>query len=202
VVYVQLAKNTDVTRSGYNHDQHLCAEQQRQMEAGCAYNPGGWATPGHFMVVTFDLPLTDALTGIHLDQAAQKTLGDRIALATRQRVLGEAINGTGPRLAHIWHPGEDKTYVQIRCSTAIAAISADADDQFRVFDDGVEATISSVVRTTPTTDILITLSAPAAGTVTVSYGDVVASDVGIALANVVKDGDGLPLPQFGVQTVA
>lgn len=201
VIYVQLGKNTDLTRAGYNHDMHLAAEYQRQMETDCAYNSGGWSLYKHYMVVAFDLPLVDDGTGIHLGQAAQKTLGDRVALATRQHVLGEAVNGTGPRLVAIWHPGGDKSKVQIRTTLTLATISSDADDQFRVFDDGVEMTVSSVVRTSPTTDILITMSTTASGTVTVSYGDVVASDVEITLSNVVKDGDGLPLPQFGAQTV-
>lgn len=63
-------------------------------------------------------------------------------------------------------------------------------------------TIDSVVRD-PADDsaILITMTTSASGTVTVSYGDVVASGTGVTYSNVVKNAAGLPLPQFGAQTV-
>lgn len=194
VIFCQLAKHTNSTT---NNQQHLTAEIQRKTEAG-----SGDATEvaNTHMVVTFDLPLVDI---IHLNQTAQKALGTRIGLAVREHVLGESIDGTGPRLNGApTHPGGDKSKVKIDTTQTLATISSNADNQFRVFDGASEMTISSVVRD-PADDsaILITMSATASGTVTVSYGDVVASGTGVTYSNVVKNGDGLPLPQFGAQTV-
>lgn len=192
LVYAQLAKHATAAN---NTRQHQAAEQQRLMETGSGHAS---ALASHFMVVTFDLPLIDV---IHLNAPAQRTLGDRFALATRQHLLGESINGTGPRLVSCTHPGADKSKVKVKTSRTLAVISGNADSQFRVYDGGVEMTVLSVVRDTDTTAALITMSTTASGTVTVSYGDRVASGTGVTLSNVLKDSDGLPLPQFGVQTV-
>lgn len=195
VVYCQLAKHTDPTTS---NNQHLTAEIQRRQETGS----GDATEMAHMhMVVTFDLSLIDV---IHLDQAAQKTLGDRIGLAVRQHVLGEAVDGTGPRLngAPV-HPGGDKSKIKVDTTQALATISGNADNQFRVFDGASEMTITSAVKDPgDASAILITMSATATGTVTVSYGDVVASGTGVTLANVVKNASGLPLPQFAALAVS
>jgi hypothetical protein len=91
--------------------------------------------------------------------------------------------------------------IQVNTSQTLATISGNADNQFRVFDNGVEVAISSVVRhPSDATAVLITLAAATSGTVTVSYGNVVASGTGVTLSNAVKNAAGLPLPQFAVQT--
>lgn len=193
-IYCQLAKHTD---SGQCHLQHLSAEVQRKQETG-----SGDATSmsGMYMVPTFDLSLIDQ---IHLNETGQKTLGDRIALAIRQHVLSEAIDGTGPRLNGApTHPGGAKNQVKVDTTQTLAEIGDNADGQFRVFDDTSEMTITSVARDTDVSAVLITMSATASGTVTVSYGDVVASGSGVTYSNVVKNAAGLPLPQFGLQTVS
>lgn len=191
-IYCQLAKHTD---AGQSHLQHLSAEVQRTQETGSG---DGAAMTGMHMVPTFDLSLIDQ---IHLDETGQKTLGDRIALAIRQHVLGESVDGTGPRLNGApTAPAANK--VKVDTTQTLAEISADADGQFRVYDGGVEMTISSVVKDpADASAALITMSAGATGTVTVSYGDVAASGVATALGNAVKNAAGLPLPQFGLQTV-
>ena len=192
MIYVQLQKNVDAT---YSHDLHLTAEKQRLMETG-----SGDASEivDHHMVVAFDLPLVD---NTHINSDGMKILGDRYGLAIREHVFGEAVNGTGPRLVSITQPSADT--VKVKTTMTLAVIAADADNQFRAFDDAVEATITSVVRDpADDTAALITLDANVVGTMTVSYGDVVASGTGVTYANVVKDGDGLPLPQFGAQGVS
>jgi hypothetical protein len=196
VVYVQLAKHSDAT---LNTGQHLVAELQRKMETGSG---DASAIALHYMVVAFDLALVnDGVGKIHLSQAGQKTLGDRIALATRQHVLGEAVNGTGPRLNGA-PTAPAANQVKVDTTSTLATISANADGQFRVFDGGVEMTVASVVKDpADASAALITMTATATGTVTVSYGDVAASGADVTLSNVVKDADGLPLPQFGLQTV-
>lgn len=194
VVYCQLAHHIDIA---YAPRMHQVAELQRQAETGSGH--ANELTHMH-MVVTFDLPLIDS---IHLNDVAQRALGARIALATRQHVLGESIDGTGPRLngAPV-HPGGDKSKVKVDTTQTLATISGNADNQFRVFDGASEMTISSVVSDPgDASAILITMSATASGSVTVSYGDVVAAGTGITLSNVVKGASGLPLPQFGAQVV-
>lgn len=194
VIFAQLAKNTGATA---NHEQHLAAEIQRLQETGS----GDALAMAHMrMVVTFDLPLDDA---IHLSKTAQIALGDRIGLAIRQHVLGQSVDGTGPRLNGApAHPGGDKSKIKIDTTQALETISGNADNQFRVFDGGSEMTITSVVRDpADASAILITMSATASTPATVSYGDVAASGTGVTLSNVVKNAAGLPLPQFGLQTV-
>jgi hypothetical protein len=72
------------------------------------------------------------------------------------------------------------------------------DNQFRVFDAGGEVPIAEVVRqASDPTALLITLSRPTSGDVTLSYGDVVPGGDNIWLQNVVKGPSGLPAPRFG-----
>jgi len=164
-----------------------------------------WATTidRHHAVVTFDLPMQDI---VHLNQAAQIEVGRRFALATRQHVLGESVNGTGPRLASsgaFTHPSGDKSKVKIKFDKQISTGgSTSYNGQFKVFDGVTAMTIVSTVRDpADTSAVLITMSATATGTVTVSYGDVAAAGNNITLLDVVKDADNLPAPQFSAQTV-
>jgi hypothetical protein len=189
VIYVQLAKRELDPNNTY-HNQ--TAELMRQLESGY----GASAIPQHYMVVSFDQGLINAA---HVNQAGQKVIGDRVALAIRQHIYGQAVDGTGPRLSTISQPAANK--VKVDTTQELAAIAADADGQFRVYDDGVEMTVSSVVQDVDTSAVLITMSASATGTVTVSYGDVPGEEWNVAYANVVKNAAGLPLPQFGLQTV-
>lgn len=191
-IWCALAKHTDPL---INHGFHLCADKARLCEEGSG---DAAAISNLHLITTFDLPLIDL---IHLNEAAQRTVGDRMALAIRQHVLSEAVDGTGPRLNGApTHPGGDKSKIKIDTTQTLATISGNADNQFRVFDGATEMTISSVANDADDSAILITMSATASGTVTVSYGDVVASGTGVTLSNVVKNATGLPLPQFAAQT--
>jgi hypothetical protein len=191
ILFGQIGKNTNAELT---HRFNQVAELQRQTEAGSGY---GSALAYTHMVVSFDLGLTD---NVHFDTYAQSVIGQRMALAFRQHVLGEAIDGTGPRLSGApTHPGGDKSKIKLDTTQTLAAISANANAQFRVWDDTTEMTVSSVMRDpVDASAILITMSATATGTVTVRYGYGVPT---VPLTAVVKNAAALPLPQFGVLTV-
>lgn len=192
IFYCQLAKHSNATS---NANQHATAEVQRLQENGSGHAS---SITGCYLIPTFDLPLIDQ---IHLNDTAQRIVGDRMALAIRQRVLLEAVDGKGPRLNGAPRLPSSTT-VKVDTSQTLATITGNADNQFRVFDNGVEVAISSVVRDpADASAALITLAAAITGTATVSYGNVAAAGTGITLANVVKNAAGLPLPQFGLQTV-
>lgn len=191
IVYVQLAKISG--SSNTNHQ--IIGEKQRRLETGSGYPE---ALERHFMVVAFDLPMTD---GVHIDQAAQKELGRRIGLATRQHIFGEEIDGTGPRLlleSPLIHPGGEKRLIAIRFNQPINESTNKYDGQFRVFDGGAEVLPFSIGRD-PSDDsqVLIELASEAGGLVTVSYGDVPPAGLHIPLPEVVKGANDLPAPRFG-----
>ena len=196
IIYVQLAKHTV---AGSNSGLHKIGEQQREMETGSAAQ---WELPAHHMVVAFDLPLGEP---IHLDRTGQIELGRRIALATREHVYGESVDGTGPRLARVQplvHPGGDKSTIRITFDQAINESVDDYEHQFRAFDDGNEIAVQSVSRDpSDARSLLITLDSAASGVVSVSYGDVAAPGLGVWLHNVVRGTSGLPAPRFGPLTV-
>ena len=196
-VYAQLAKNEF---ADFNHGYQLIAEQQRRLETGSGYPE---ALPAHTMVVTFDLPITG---GVHLTQAGQKELGRRVALAMRQRVFGEAIDGTGPRLRltnPIQYPSGDRTRIVVTFDQPINTAVANYDNQFRVFDADGEVSISSVVRhPSNTAAVRLTLARATVGAATLSYGDVIPPGAEVWLVNVVKGASNLPTPRFGPLPVA
>jgi hypothetical protein len=188
-IYAQLARHTGSNTSAA---QARIAEIQRRQETGSG---AAESLPGQYMVVTFDLPLGDP---IHLNTEALKVLGDRVALATRQHVLGEAVNGTGPRLRGVAFADAGRTAIDVLWSVPVNAAVADYDDQFRVFVDGERVYPTAIERlATDERTIRITLPAPATGAAEVSYGQTRAAGTGIRLHNVVRDGDGLPAPSFG-----
>ncbi len=192
VVYVQLAKSTSLENSA---NFHRTSEYQRQMETGSGT---AWELPGHFLVVAFDLPLGEP---VHLNREGLIELGRRVALATREHVYGEAVDGTGPRLlrsAPLVHPGGDTSHILVRFDKPIAPPSNGYDGQFRVFVDDLEAPISEILRD-PVNErnVLIRLADSPAGSVTLSYGDVVMPGFNVRLNDVVKGETGLPAPRFG-----
>lgn len=153
-----------------------------------------------YMIVTHDLPRI-ADDGYHLSTEAQKQVGLRYAKCYAERVLGmHWINGTGPRLVSVTLPTTSTVLI-----TFNKEIQANANDYgvnlaaslFRVYDDGVEATLTSVARDTNTSAILITLSGATSGVVVVTYGDRAGPNDGSYRAGVVYDNDGMPAPQFG-----
>lgn len=152
------------------------------------------------MAVAHDLP-RNINDGYHLTPEGYDEIGYRLALLYAERVLGmHWINGTGPRLVSVALPTTSTVLV-----TFNKEVQADANDYgvnlagslFRVYDDGVEATLSSVARDSNTSAILITLSGASSGVVVVTYGDRSGPNDGGWRAGVVKDVDNLPAPMFG-----
>ena len=206
VIYVQLASQHDEEP---NVKAHRIAELQRRMESD-----------GFHMVVAFDLPRSDS---IHLSAFGQRVLSERIELALREHVFGEAVDGTGPRLTGISHSG---TMLRVHTTRTLDPGALDP-TLFTVFDgspgdiDDLDIAtyganfipITSVVRdpADPTT-VLITLEAPVnSGPPHVRYmaqpnrapssGNNTPSDPGVwelLVSGTVKDAaSGLPLPTFG-----
>lgn len=197
IIYAQLAGIME-SAGGHPGEAELflrVAEQQRQLE-NLSFRHG--LLPRHAMVVTFDLPLVDY---IHLNRVAVNALGDRFALATRQYVYGERVNGTGPRLAGLRHLRKDRSKIAVVFDRGINAAFNDYDRQFRVYDDGVEVPVLRAERYRVSRVALLTLEKPTKGTVTVSYGGRPITQPGIGWPNVIKDWDGLPAPQFWRQPV-
>ena len=197
IIYAQLSHRGDeVSR---NIEYQDIREKQRLMETG-AYNPvtgqpSTCALTNHYMVVTHDLPLR-AGDPRHLSTAAQKILGDRIALAYREHVLGENVDGTGPRLVSITQP--TSTTIQVLTTRTINNDSS-YEGYFAVFDGNEdEVTISSLQRDPSNSKaVLITLASEPVGDVTVRYMPP-KEQLSAQLANVVHDpSTGLPLPAFG-----
>ena len=192
VIYVQLSQNNSTSGAA---SYHKIAEFQRQMETGSGY---AHSLLKHHMVVTLDLPLTDS---VHLNQTAQKELGKRIALSTREHVYGESVDGTGPRLLSfnaILFTDTTRNTIKIRFNKPVNASINQYDHLFRVYDDATEMTIQSVVRDpSDTSSILVTMTTTLSGAASVSYGDRAAPGLNISLNNVVKGTTGLPAPRFG-----
>lgn len=185
-IYGQLAAHRN---NPDNSQQQVIREAQRRMESGSGYPE---ALAAHFMVVGHDLSLTDS---IHLDQAGVIELGRRMALAVREHVLGEAVNGTGPRLVSITMPTSATVKVK---TTAVINDHSTYDDYFSVFDDGAPIGITSAGRdASDASAVLLTLEAAPVGSVTVEYSPPPGRPLGVVMQNVVKDDDGLPLPAFG-----
>jgi hypothetical protein len=120
-------------------------------------------------------------------------IADRVALAIREHVLGEVVNGTGPRIVGATYSG---AVVTLTCDKAIEASATNYGDLFRVYAAGVEQTVSSAVINADTSKIDITCSAPLVGAITLTYG-YRAGAASAARTDFVKDSDDMPLPLFG-----
>jgi hypothetical protein len=163
--------------------------------------------PLHYMIVTHDLPRNAAPDGIHLSKSGQQKLGERMALAYRQFVLGEAVNGKGPRLLTINPITKSGTIVSVKFDSHIAppvagqahwsTTGAAANSNFRVYFNGVEQTITNVVLKSGD-DTVIEITVPSvSGVVVVTYGDRAAPATESYRLGVVYDLDGMPAPMFG-----
>ena len=96
IIYAQIARRLiapNESDDAKNINYQNVREKQRQMET--QYGDAGTRRNTFYMVVTHDLPMIEHN---HLSAEGQKILGDRIALAYREHVLGENVDGTGPRL--------------------------------------------------------------------------------------------------------
>lgn len=152
------------------------AEAQRQLE--------GILTNFH-VVPSYDQPKQDAA---HLTKAGYNVVADRIALAFREHVLGESVNGTGPRLVSATRT--TTTTITLVYDKEIQAAVSNYSDFFRVHEEGIEQTISSVVRS-GTTDVVITVSSAISGNITVDYGYITKADA-LTHTDIIKDTDGFP----------
>lgn len=198
VVFVQLASDF---HDGENLLHNDVAERQRQLELERA---------GVFMVVAHDLPRSDH---IHLSAAGQRVLAERIALAIREHVFGEDVDGTGPRPTGISRSGD-----QVRIAVDMPLVVGVLDhSMFTVFDgppsgtlddlplyggNTIAVTKAEVTSSDPHT-IVLTLAANAPATPYVRHMPPAgrSHDAG-AWAQVAPHmaraaGSELPLPQFG-----
>ena len=184
VLQAQLAIRTNKT---FNDKAVKGAEAQRQLEN---------IIPRCFVVPTFDQPKID---DVHMNRQGVTVAADRMILAFRQHLLGEEVNGTGPRL--LTGSLTSTTTITLVYDKALKTITSDAYDFFHAYEEGVEQTISSVVRGTPTTNVVITLSAPVSGNVTVTYGYTHKTDYTVTYTDIVRDDDDFPALLFGPMSV-
>lgn len=133
VVYVQLAANSDEQE---NVEQTDIAEKQRRLETGSG--DVAEARDRFFMVVANDLPLSDK---IHLSAFAQEMLAERIGLAVREHVLGEQVDGTGPRLVEVSYEGPT---VWIDLDMEVTDAGDDYASYFTVFDGPPSGSLDDV----------------------------------------------------------
>jgi hypothetical protein len=205
VIYVQLASHR---AEQLNEQQLAIAELQRRMETGSGF---AQARPAFHMVVAMDLPRSDQ---IHPSAYGQRVLAERIELAIREHVLGEDVDGTGPRLVTLRSTG---LQVDVETTHVLAAGALDA-GLFRVYDGAPQGSVDdienygqnaipivSVARhpTDPRT-VRITLQSAPGGTPYVRYWarptlveEPAATWDDLAAGAVRADDGGLPLPGFG-----
>jgi len=181
LIYCQLASD-DTLATAIAHA--AAGEAQRQTEL---------TVPNSYMVVTHDLARNASTDDIHLSRAGQEALGERIALAIREHVLLEAVNGTGPRLLSASY---SDNRVTLTFDKAVNTSAGNYGNLFRIYDDGVEATVTSANRGTDPTTIDVDCSATLLGSVAATYG-FRAGPASAARTDFVADADGLPLPLFG-----
>lgn len=181
-IYAQVAKSTD----DYTQRMlHAGAEIQRQLEA---------VIPQHFMVVTFDLPLAD---GVHLSADGQQMLGHRFAMAMREHIYKQNVNGTGPRLQKVAFTQPARTEIAVQFNRPINICTNNYDGQFTIMDQGEQRPVASIERGSDESLILLRVPDPVSPEAMVEYGNVIAPGLFTFRANVVRDQDGLPAPQFG-----
>ncbi len=202
IIYAQIARRLiapNESDSFKNVNYQNIREKQRLMETQYG-NPGDRRNT-FYMVVTHDLPLVE---NNHLSAEGQKILGDRIALAYQEHVLGQGVDGTGPRLES---NGVTLNGNVIRVNTTQSInSSSDYEGYFNVSAggssySGLGGNISSISRdpNDPST-ILITVSSTSSPLylryMPPSFKP--SSYPTPQLQNVVKSaGTGLPLPAFG-----
>ena len=213
IIYVQLGPRYEENNgdTGRNLAYQRVREWQRQMETG-ANLANSNRRQNYFMVVTHDLPMYEPN---HLSAEGQKILGERIALAYQEHVLGDvSVDGTGPRLASITLLSTDT----IKVKTTQSINDHDTyDGYFTVFVEGAEKTVDNggIIELwrdpSDTTAVLITLNTSVTSNTTVRYmppkepptGSSYNSDCDCypsptaQRVNVVQNAAGLPLPAFG-----
>ncbi len=190
-------------------------EAQRTLATGAQTSEGLASTtsrPDTFLVVTHDLPMA-AGDGRHLSAEAQEELGRRVALAVREHLWGEDVDGSGPRLEGVEQVTSTRIEVHTdRTLTPPASTGPGAyDGYFAVFSGGSSIPVTSVtLKPLDASVIVIQLGAPGPdavvrympppGSITDFVGDVVRA------ATCAEPRPGttqcLPLPAFGASADA
>lgn len=181
LIFVQLASDDTLATA----EAHAAAgEAQRQLELSLT---------NAYMVVAHDVKRNASADDIHVHREGMDVIGDRVALAIREHILGEVVNGTGPRIVSATWSGSTVT---LTCDKAVNTTAGNYGSLFRVYANGVEQTVSSANRGANTSTVEIVCSAPLSGPVTLTYG-YRAGPASAARTDFVKDSDNLPLPLFG-----
>lgn len=207
-----LASSSPETQGSLHLRMHEIAELQRQLEI---------SRPNYFMVVAHDLPRSDR---IHLSAYGQRVLAERIALAIREHVFGEDVDGTGPRLTGITTSG---TTVTLRTNRTLQTGALPA-SLFTVFNgapntslidgssweqyfDNAIGIVSAVVPTADPTTVVLTLASAPTSTPYVRHAPELRLPKGVSGSSTASSpevweivspavrgaGSGLPLPSFG-----
>lgn len=185
VIYAQVGRSTE---PGISERLRLGAELQRGLESG---QPAG--LPHQHMVVSFDLPLADY---IHLAAEGQRVLGQRFALAMRQHVYGEDVDGTGPRLIRVVQTTEAGV-IRVEFNQPILAARQGYDGLFRVYAAGQELAVIEAMRGTVPHEVLLRVHDPGGRALEISYGDRPAGGFHQRLHDAVRNAAELPAPSFG-----
>ena len=157
-----------------------------------------------YMVVSHDLPRNAGADDVHLLTEGQKEIGKRFALAYAERVLGiTTIDGTGPRLVSV--TSTDATHTKVKFTQAIAAAKAGesnysdgTDSLLRVYDGGVEKSVSDVSIDGADGTALIITHASCAGVRVVTYGERSGQDSAWRKGVIYNTlSNPLPAPMFG-----
>lgn len=198
VIYVQLASLREPSVN--NVWFQSIRERQRMMEAGVPHVNTGTGLPAprprFHMVVAHDLPRSDS---VHLSAEGQRMLAERIALAFREHVLGEAVDGTGPRLEGITRSGRTITIDTTRTINDHSSYEGYFSVWLKSAPTTDQVPIASIRRDpSDPTAVRITLSEDPPGDVLVRYMPPPFGNQDVQLHDVVKDpSTGLPLPAFG-----
>nr|MBA2666903.1 hypothetical protein [Trueperaceae bacterium] len=148
-------------------------ETQRAMARG-ALDASGDVTPqaeaGRHLVVTHDLPLHPG-DGRHLAATAQLELGRRVALAVRDHLLGEGVDGSGPQLQRV--EKVSNTLVRVHTDRAVAPPGTSGPDAysgyFRLFSGGAAVPVTFIERDPVDTRVIRLGIAATPGAVEVRY---------------------------------
>ncbi len=149
--------------------------------------------PRAHMIVTHDVERNAGSDAIHVSRAGHDVIADRVTLAFRQHILGEAIDGTGPRILSITWSGSKIT---LTLDKPVNSSASNYSDMLRVYAGGVEQTVSSAVRGANPATVEVNCAAALSGPVALTYGYRPTAG-GITRTDIILGTTGLPLPVFG-----
>ena len=125
-------------------------EVQRQQETGAGFTI---SQNKNYLVCAHDLTLWDIGEIYHLSGFAKQELGKRFALAVREKVFGQAVDGTGPRISSTTRINSSTVEITFDRNITAPTVTTGAayDNYFRVTTSGGTAlAVSSITRTTAT----------------------------------------------------